>query len=321
MYNTIRQFPQQFLKSYEILRQQKLPEGKAGSVGRTFYAAMGGSSLPAYLVNDYLDDFLRLELVQDYRLPQSAGPQDLVIAASFSGNTEETLAVFAEASARGCRMIAMSNGGKLQKMAEQAGTPWIPIPNCIQPRCATGYFFASLLSLFHRIGLVPSPQEKLAKLSAFLEKIQDECETVGKSLAVSLKDRVPIIYGSNEFYGVCRIWKIKINENAKVQSFFNVFPELNHNEMVGFSHLLMKPALVFLESRFMHPRIARRMQVMQELLENEMPILRLKFSGSELLHEMFESLAVADYTSFYLAQAYGIDPAPVEMVEEFKRKL
>lgn len=282
---------------------------------------MGGSSLPADLVNDGFGAGPRLEIVRDYRLPATAGPQDLCIVSSYSGNTEETLAALDDALARGCRVIAISHGGQLEAKAAAAGIPNVAIPECIQPRCASGYFFASLVGIFHRLSLIPSPEDMLDRLSRHLSDTQNTCEARGRALAEALGDRVPIVYGPSEFAGATRIWKIKFNENAKIQSFSNVFPELNHNEMVGFTRLLMKPALIFLESRFMHPRVKRRMDVMEEILGREIPIHRLSFAGESALFEMFESLAVADYASYYLAQACGIDPAPVEMVETFKKKL
>lgn len=322
IYQTIQAFPEQFLQSWRLVAEHPdLAPRSASLSSRVFYAAMGGSSLPADLINEGFEQGPHLEILRDYRLPAQAQAGDFVFAASFSGNTEETLSAFEDALARGCQVIALSHGGKLETFARRAGVPWIPIPACIQPRCATGYFFASILGIFFRLGWIASPEALLRELSDFLKSRQSSAKAGGKALAEALRDRVPIVYGPSEFAGTARIWKIKFNENAKVQSFSNVFPELNHNEMVGFTRLLMKPALIFLESKFMHPAIRRRMDVMEEILRDQMPIHRLAFEGKSPLFEMFESLSVADYASYYLAQAYGIDPAPVEMVETFKKKL
>ena len=321
-YQAIRQFPRQFLESWKIVAEHPgLGMLGADRFRRIYYAAMGGSSLPADILNDIYEGSPRLELLRDYHLPASAGAEDLLIAASFSGNTEETLATFQETLKRSLPVLALSNGGKLEQAAQAAGVPWIRIPDCIQPRCASGYFYATLLGLLFRMGRIDSPESELKRLEFFLEGFQDAAEARGKKLAAALKDRVPLIYGPSRLEGVCRIWKIKLNENAKIQSFYNILPELNHNEMVGFTRLLMKPVLVFLDSRFMHPRIERRMEVMKELLGAEMPILRVPAAGDTPLQEMFASLLIADYASYHLAAEYGVDPAPVAMVEEFKRKL
>lgn len=321
-YQAIRQFPPQFLESWKIVAEHPdLDFLTRSRPRRIYFAGMGGSSLPADLLNDIYQDEPRLEVLRDYYLPASANAEDLLIAASYSGNTEETVAVWEEAIQRGLPSLIMANGGKLVAAAEETGVPWIRIPSCIQPRCAAGNFYATLLGLLFRMGRIESPESELKRLEFFLEGFQDAAEARGKKLASSLKDRVPLIYGPSRFEGVCRIWKIKMNENAKIQSFYNVLPELNHNEMVGFTKLLMKPALVILESRFMHPRVERRMEVMKEILGKDMPVLRVPAAGETLLQEVFASLLIADYASYHLAMEYGVEPAPVAMIEDFKRRL
>ena len=277
--------------------------------------------MPADLINDYLGGVATLIPVRDYELPEDIGFEDLVIASSYSGNTEETIACFEEAMQKKIPLIAMSHGGELKKRALQASLPWIEIPECIQPRVAMGFFFASLLGLLQRMGRVQDQWSEIEALSSFLKERQDFHDAHGKTMAEALRERVPIIYGPNSLYGACRIWKIKFNENAKVQSFFNVFPELNHNEMVGFTKLLMPATLIFLQPPQLHARILKRMEVMCNILEGQVPILLVRLAGKNILQAMFDSLGFADYASYYLAKNYGIDPAPVEMVEEFKRKL
>lgn len=304
-----------------MAREAGLPT-PAAKPRRLFLVGMGGSSLPGDLVNDYLQGGIaRFEFVRDYRLPAGAGKEDLAVTSSFSGNTEETLEALETLIAKGIPTVALSNGGKLKERALAAGLPFVPIPDCIQPRCANGHFFASLLVILDTAGLVPDPRETLAQLAGFLEDRRDAHEAEGKKLAAELKDRVPLIYGPAEFEGTCRVWKIKINENAKVQSFSNVVPELNHNEMVGFTRLVMNPIVIQLRSRFTHPKILKRMDVMRNLLQDKMPFYDLALQGSAPIQEMFDSLAVADYATYHLAKAYGIDPAPVAMVEDFKKRL
>ena len=287
---------------------------------RIFYAGMGGSALPADLVNDYLGTHPLL-LVRDYQLPKDAGKKDWVIAASFSGNTEETIAVVHDAEQRGCPTIILANGGHLKKIAKAKKNPFIPIPDCIQPRCATGYFFATILGLLHRSGRLPDQRKILEGLEDFLLQRQGIHEKQGEKIAEALEGRVPIIYGPSELYGACRIWKIKLNENCKIQSFFNVFPELNHNEMVGFSQMIMEPTLVYLISQFMDRRIKKRMAVMKEILGGKVPILEISLAGADRLQETFDALALADYATYSLAMRIGVDPTPVEMVEDFKKLL
>jgi glucose/mannose-6-phosphate isomerase len=282
---------------------------------------MGGSSLPADLVNDHLWGQCSLQIIRDYRLPPDADGEDLALCASYSGNTEETIATLDNALHRHCTVVALSHGGQLRELAESKNIPFLKIPHCIQPRCATGYFFAATLGLLHRFGFIASPHEELAALRDFLIPRQAEYEARGREIASLLKDRIPIIYGPTSLQGACRIWKIKFNENSKVQSFFNVFPELNHNEMVGFTRLLMSPSIIYLRSKFMPHRINLRMETMKEILSAQIPFIEIALSGDSLLKETFESLAIGDYASYHLALGYGIDPAPVELVETFKGRL
>lgn len=260
-------------------------------------------------------------MLRDYLLPKDVTQDDIVFCVSFSGNTEETLSVLADAQQKQIPTLAISNGGKLQTQAQELGIPFIPIPDCIQPRCASGHFFATALALLHRLNLLDSKEKELSELATFLETHQSEYESQGKDLAKQLVERVPIVYGPSELYSIARIWKIKFNENSKVQSFFNVFPELNHNEMVGFTHLIMKASILYLKTKFTHPRNLKRMETMKEVLGDKIPILEVELPGTTLLQDLFAAMAIGDYASYFLAQEYGIDPTPVAMVEDFKKLL
>ncbi len=321
IYQTIRQFPQQFLKGWEAGDQCDFSSLHGKNFRKVFYAGMGGSSLPADLLNDFLQGELRLQIVRDYRLPKDTTGQDLILFASYSGNTEETLTALEHALDLNCPVVVLSHGGKIKKTATERLLPFISIPDCIQPRLATGYFFSGTLAVLHRLGLVGSKKNQLEELSSFLVHRQDRYEEIGKGLASKLKNKIPIIYGPPDLYGACRNWKIKFNENSKVPSFFNVFPELNHNEMVGFTQAIMNPAFIYLKNQSMDQRITQRMEVMKNLLKEKFSFHEINLSGKNLLQEMFEALAIGDYASYHLALNYGIDPVPVKMIEEFKEEL
>lgn len=290
-------------------------------VGNIYLAGVGGSALPGDLVNDYLHGQVYLRIVSDYALPANVGEGDLVFCSSYSGNTEETLAAFDDALGKKAQIVVLTHGGELAKRAGKLGVPVIRIPDCVQPRSASGHFFASIVGILEKLGVISSQEKAVGELAQFLESRGSAQEEIGKNLAAQLVDQVPIIYGPQSLYGACRIFKIKFNENCKIQSFFNVFPELNHNEMVGFTKLLMRPAILCLKSKFMHPQILKRMVVTQGLLINQMSFHTIELAGSNLLQEMFDAVVIGDYTTYYLALAYGMDPAPVTMVEDFKKKL
>ncbi len=318
MYQSIKTLPQQFSVGYQLGRNLKFA---AQGITRINLSGLGGSSLPGDLLNDYLRASCFIHLHRDYDLPADLSSRDLVFCASYSGNTEETLSSLEEARKRKAHIIILSHGGQLKRKAADLSLPFIEIPESVQPRQAVGYFFSAILGVLEELKLTPPQQEVLKDLESFLQSVNSVCEQKGKDLAVSLVDKVPIIYGPTILQGVCRIWKIKMNENVKIPAFFNVFPEMNHNEMVGWTRLNFHAAFVYLISQYMHPRIFKRMQVMKEILSEKIPIHEIKLTGANLLQEMFEALLIGDYTTYYMAINAGVDPAPVEMVEAFKKKL
>ncbi len=320
-YETIRTFPQQFLKGWEIALNADSSRLANRQYRHLYYSGMGGSSFPADLVNDYITPFCNLIVVRDYALPATCDHNDLVFCASFSGNTEETIEVFKEAIEKKMNIVVLANGGKLKELAISKKAALIQIPDCIQPRCAAGYYFSSILGVLYKLGYLDSKQHELSCLTEFLNNKQNDFEKLGSKLATSLIGRVPIIYGPKHLENACRVWKIKFNENSKIHSFYNIFPELNHNEMVGYSNLILNTAVIYLNSSQTHRKVKKRMNVMKNLLSSKIPFYQINLSGNGLLQEIFESLAISDYASYFLAQKYGVDPVAVKMIEDFKLQM
>lgn len=290
-----------------------------------FYVGMGGSALVAEVFNNLYQDKQPLEIIRHYNLPKRASKKDLVIAASFSGNTEETLSGFFQAKEEKIPLLAFSHNGKLKKICEKEKISHITLPECIQPRYALGYFFGSLLALFYRLKLLPSQEKNLSSLEKFLTQAAPKLAKQGHTLADFFFKKIPLIYGAESIKSALKIFKIKINENAKAPAFYNVFPELNHNEMVGLQHLPSATALLLLENEHSHPRIKKRLKVFSKLtkLKNskQLIIKNIKLPGKTIIEEVFAAILLGDYTSYYLAKKYKVDPVPVVMVEEFKKKL
>jgi glucose/mannose-6-phosphate isomerase len=319
MLETIRNFHLQFRYPFKI---PEVSEQTFNSQSHIYLVGMGGSALQADMLNDYFSDsFQNFSVIRHYSIPKNIQKIDLIFCSSYSGNTEETLEAFDEICTRKIPVIVLTHGGELKRRALDKKIPLIEIPECVQPRCATGYFFGAILGVLEKLGFVSEQQESLDKLQDFLASVQNICEEKGRGLASHLVNFIPIIYSPDELKGVSKTWKIKFNENSKIQSFYNVYPELNHNEMVGFTKMLMKAVIIQLRSQFVHPRIGKRMDVMKELLSDRMPFHDIILRGENLLQEMFYAYLIADYTSYYLALAYGVDPAPVFMVEDFKKRL
>ena len=245
----------------------------------------------------------------------------LFIASSYSGNTEEVVDFAENAFAARYNLAVIATGGRLIEFARKNGLPYIKMPDTgIQPRNALGF---SMLSLVKLVG----DDDALFELHELGSKLRPSGpKEQGEVLAGELQGKIPVIYSSRANLAIAYNWKIKFNESAKIPAFYNVFPELNHNEMNGFDALGKAKELssrfhfTFLEDADDQPRIMRRMEVLAKLyLERGLPVKVVTLSGETIFEKIFNSLMLADWTAFSLAKIYGNEPALVPMVEEFKK--
>ncbi|MDD4351424.1 MAG: bifunctional phosphoglucose/phosphomannose isomerase [Candidatus Gracilibacteria bacterium] len=314
-------FPQQFMEGLKLTAGTlRLHSGQARPAAKVKHAVllgMGGSSLPGDIVNLYLAPDFEIKINRDYDLHHKVDAETLVFACSYSGNTEEVTEALEKSLQAGGQVVIISAGGKLAEIATEKSLPFIKLPSGLQPRCATGYFFAAILQVLENAGLVKGKTAALNSLAQKLEAI--DYQERAEELALQIKDKVPIVYTSDKYWPVARICKIKFNEHSKTQAFWNVFPELNHNEMVGFSTLVMKPFFLIYRDPADHERNKKRMQIFSNLLKDKgSSVVTIDMQGEDLLTKIFSTLLLGDWIAYYLALAYGIDPSPVEMVENFK---
>ncbi len=321
MKQTILDFPKQLAWEPKIENVEWLKHAESFVV-----AGMGGSALAADLLTVW-DPNLALVTHRDYGLPplpESELKKRLIIINSYSGNTEETLDAYDAAKEKGLNIIAISLGGKLLQKAKSDVIPYIQLLDTgIPPRAALGF---SLKALLKAMG-----DERVAKdlvgIGKSLEVLgAGAFEEQGFKLALRVKNYIPIIYTSRRNYPIAYNWKIKFNETAKIPAFCNYFPELNHNEMAGFnfvdkSHALSeKIYFIFLADSADHPRILRRMEVLEKLFKgHNLKAESQELVGVNIFHKIFTSLLIADWTVYYLAKDYGVDPDANPAVEEFKK--
>lgn len=322
--------PEQFMAGFELGKHIQL-EGKYDTV---IFSGMGGSALPADLLRTYLADVSNrfpamepLQIIQNrtYGSPDRTGGKVLHFVSSYSGNTEETLETLSALIANGEPTIGVSSGGKVESICREHGIQHIklPIPNpAFQPRMGTGYFVAAFLQVFLNLGLIPDIREEVLSGVHRYGKKRLEIEEKGKKLAAWLAKTTPIVYSGESYKSVALVWKIKLNENAKTPAFWNVFPELNHNEMVGWTLPQGRFSALFLRDLADHPRIVKRFDITAELLrEQGVAVEIIDLEGETVFEKMFSSVMLGDFTSYYLALEYGQDPTPVDMVEKLKKLL
>ena len=269
---------------------------------------------------------------RSYGLPAwAASLRPLVVLVSYSGDTEETLEAAAAATAAGLPIALAASGGALAEQAGEADWPMIAVPGGLQPRAALGYQAGAVLRLLEAGGLVPAQSASLRAAADVAAGLMGDgaglAVTLAADIAAVLDERITIVYGSHGPAGLAaRRWKTQINENAKMPAFWGELPELDHNEIEGWSALAgvtrRRTGVVFLRDPGEHPRVARRADLTADLIGDETAVAGTVWAqGEDLLSRLFSLVAVGDLVSVEMAERTGVDPTPVERIQELKRRL
>jgi glucose/mannose-6-phosphate isomerase len=296
------------------------------------FAGMGGSSLVAELVKTWPELEEPFVVVKDYKLPAFVDEDTLVILASYSGNTEETLECLAEARAKKAQIAIIAHGGKLGDIAREHGDLYAELPECPQPRAGVFYAYRAVIEILLAAKLVPLGDiAMLENLVAPLEQAiaswtpdVPEERNLAKQIAGKMVGKTPIIYGGPLMAGAAFKWKIDVNENAKNTAWCGVIPEFNHNEFIGWSsHPVEKPfAVVDLLSSFEHPRVQQRFELSDRLLSGMRPAsINIQAQGNSPLEHQLYLVLLGDFATTYMGLLNGVNPTPVELVEKFKKEL
>lgn len=300
-----------------------VPGGPFSSV---LLAGMGGSWMAGALARDAGLARVPIVIHRGYDLPSGVARDTLVIASSFSGNTEETLSAYAAARAARLPLLGVAAGGELEQRCTADRVPFAKIPShppTMQPRSATGYTVGILTQVLAQCGLAsPDAVATVEALGDRLAAFMDIARARGEALVPPLVSATPIVYASDRWATVARIWKIKMNENAKTPAFWNVFPELNHNEMIGWTAPHGRFHVVLLRDTEDHPQVQKRFDATLTLLrEKGISASLVPIEGTTLIEKCFSTLLVGDWASYQLALVLGVDPSPVPMVEDLKNRL
>lgn len=296
------------------------------------FAGMGGSSLVAEFAHTWPALTEPFVICKTYTLPDFVDQDTLVICASASGNTEETLEALTHAEEKGAQIAVISHGGKLAARAEEAGYVLAKLPEVPQPRYGVFYDYRALIEILVAAGLAsPGCIAELESLVEPLEKaITNWVQSVpseqnfAKQLADQMIGKTPIMYGGPLTYPAAYKWKIDVNENAKNTAWCNTLPEFNHNEFIGWSsHPVEKPfAVIDLISSFEHPRILQRFELIDRMLSGMRPkAITIRLEGDSVLEQMLYAVLLGDFATLYMAILNGVNPTPVDLVEKFKKEL
>jgi len=328
MLNIVESLPEQLSDGYRGAESIQI---EAGDVSRVFIAGMGGSAIAGDIFVSWAADRSKigLEVVRGYSLPPTAAPNDLLIAVSYSGDTEETLAAANDGAKRGCQVVAITSGGELASWCKRRGAKMVLVPARLPPRGAFGYLFSALPAVTEDwvYGDLKAELERavahLARVRAEYQPTTPTTSNPAKSLSLRIRQKTPIVYAAPPYGPVARRWKTQFNENAEVLAWASDLPEADHNEIVGWggdpSAKRFLPILF--RDRDETPEMQRRLDATREVMERWTTIHEVRDRGETLLSRMLGTLYLGDFVSVYLAVLRGVDPMPVRPIDELKKKL
>lgn len=293
-------------------------------INQIIFCGVGGSALAGDLIK-ILRPFLELKLAvkvhKNYGLPDRISDKTLVIAASYSGNTKETLSSYEDAKSKGLKIISIGGGGQLEELSQKDKIKFIAIKDKkIPPRSSVGYFLGIILKLLADSNLIKNIENEIETTSLIKPT---ELEENGKILAEFLKDKIILIYSSKKYFPLAYQWKIGFNENSKILAFTNYFPELMHNEIAGYQFAKKNElAIIILKDEKEAENILNTISILEKILrEQKINFKTINLEGNNELEKIINSIIIADWTSYYLAKLYNIEPSKSEIIEEFKRNI
>ena len=327
----LHRLPEQCHQAWMTAKAFPLPSDYA-KVDKIVILGMGGSAIGGDLLRELISLAKPIIFVhRDYNLPPFVDDNTLLIASSYSGMTEETLSAFCQALETKAKKLAITTGGKLKELADSYSLPVFPIDYTSPPRVALGYSFITLLVFLHKLGYLkdePPIESMIKHLKALVEKLKETVPLLSnpaKQLATELYGKLIVIYGAGILSEIAHRWKTQFNENSKAWAFYEVFPELNHNAIVGYQfpkELSRQIYVILLRSSFFPPPILLRYKVTAEIL-NKAGIKHktIDSDGENELTQMMTSIFLGDWVSYYLSILYETDPTPVQVIDYLKREV
>jgi glucose/mannose-6-phosphate isomerase len=296
-------------------------------------AGVGGSGIGGELLKDCTRNQAQvsIETSKDYTLPAYANQKTLVIVVSYSGDTEESLSAFNQAMNKKCMIYCISSGGTLIEYAEKLNVPFLRIPSGMPPRAASPYLFIPQLQLLEKLSLIPDISNAFRETSKILTTVS--CQNApqrtlesnpAKSLASGINGTVPVTYGFGIYRAVAQRWKQQFNENSKVPAKWGFFPELNHNEIVGWEKIPMLArhfSFVFIRDIEEPAEVSSRIETTKALMPSVSKKFEVQAQGKAMLPKMLSIMLLGDFTSIYLALMRKVDPTPVQTIAALKQRL
>lgn len=329
MINLIKTFPQQLKEAVELTKQINASDISKEEIQHIAISGMGGSGIGVHLVKSIVEDYcdFPVTLIQGYKLPKWVNSKTLFISCSYSGNTEETLLLLELAKNVTKHIFSITTGGKLKETSDREDFPQYNFSGEAQcPRAGLAYPSVAILMLLQKLDFCPGLNIEAELNASFdlLEEQQGDIQLQAKSIAKSIHGFFTFLYADQRFYPAVLRFQQQLAENSKQLSHASVFPELNHNELVGWrfpEEHIKKSKVVLLRSDFDHDQNIKRMDISKSIIADKAEVIELHGKGKSFTQQLYYFIHLIDWISFYLAEENQINPFPVENIDFLKNKL
>lgn len=333
MFDVLSNFSSQCEDALKIAEAVDLSGYDFTGIDNIVLNGLGGSAIGGDLVRGYLQYSLPVPMFinRNYSMPGFASDKTLSIISSYSGDTEETNAAFIDSLNKNCKIICITSGGKVESLAKENNLLVFKLPKGFQPRCAVGYSFFIVLKIIQKLKLAEINKKEISETIRIINDLstvyssQNEMNTALK-IAESLKGKLPVIYSGIDVMDVVNYrWRGQICENAETLAFGNIYPEMNHNELVGWrinKDVMKNIVVIYLRDKDDNERIKLRMDITKEIYKRySEKILEISGNSEYKLARIFEMIYLGDWISFYLAILNNVDPSEIEPIHFLKKKL
>jgi glucose/mannose-6-phosphate isomerase len=323
MKKLIENFPDQLREALDIANAAKL--SPKNDIRNIIITGLGGSGIGGTILTEMISEHCSVPVVinKDYFLPNFTNNNTLVIISSYSGNTEETLEAMQQALNKKAQIVCVTSGGKVEELAKQNNLDVIRIPGGNPPRSCIGYSLVQLAKIAVHYGFAPaSLLNDLKNSITLLEKESTSITTEAKAIAKILFNKIPVIYSLGSCEGVSVRFRQQINENSKMLCWHHVFPEMNHNELVGWTTRNENIAVITFRTSYDYKRTQKRYEVCKTVFEKyAASVNEIVAKGNSKAEQFVYLINIGDWISLYLAELKGIDPVEVKVIDHLKKEL
>jgi glucose/mannose-6-phosphate isomerase len=323
MKDLIQKFPAQLSEAVEIAAKAKLSP-LAKPIHKIIICGLGGSGIGGTIAKEILFDECKvpIDVLKSYTLPSYVDENTLVICSSYSGNTEETLECYAFAQIKKAKIVCVTSGGRLHEFAKIDGNDFIVVPGGMPPRSCLGYSLTQVLHILSYYHMSPKKSVDIAAAAEMLAKDQEAIMNEAHQIVKKLHDKMPVIYCTSLHEGIAIRLRQQLNENAKILCWHHVVPEMNHNELVGWSHAYLDSAIILFKDKDENPRNKLRMDYCHKVFEKyAAEIIEIPSKGENNIEKKLYWIHLGDWVSMLLSEKRNVDAMDIKVIDNLKHEL